>query len=286
MTVQWFPGHMTKAKREMSEKIKIVDLIIELRDARIPQASSNPLLQELIMNKPRLILLTKKDKADDVITKKWITVLSDENSRVIALDLLNENVSKIVVNECQNLMSEMIERQIRKGIKPRALRAMVVGIPNVGKSTLINRLAKKKVAKTADRPGVTRALQWVNVNNELELLDTPGILWPKFDNKEDGYVLAITGAIKDEVLPLEDVVEYALYFLMSNYRENLEKRFNIEITDDIWENVRTIGRKRGFLLPKDEIDLTRTMQTILKELRNDMVGKISWEIPFEDSEHL
>ena len=286
MSVQWFPGHMTKAKREMSEKIKIVDLIIELRDARIPQASSNPLLQELIQNKPRLVLLTKRDKADDVVTQSWIDVLSGDNSRVIALDLFNDNVSNIVVKECQSLMNTLIERQIRKGIKPRALRAMVVGIPNVGKSTLINRLAKRKATKTADKPGVTRALQWVNVNNELELLDTPGILWPKFDNKEDGYVLAITGAIKDEVLPLEDVVEYALVFLMENYIENVEKRFNIEVTDDIWENIRRIGRKRGFLLPKDEIDLTRTMQTILKELRSDMLGRISWEMPFEDSEHL
>ena len=282
-SINWFPGHMTRAKREMSEKIKVVDLVIELRDARIPNASSNPLLQELIQSKPRLVLLTKKDKADDAITESWINELSTENSKVIAIDLTKGNVSKIVVNECQNLMSRMMEKQIKKGIKPRALRAMVVGIPNVGKSTLINRLAKRKAAKTADKPGVTRALQWVNVDNELELLDTPGILWPKFENKEDGYVLAVTGAIRDEVLPLEEVVQFALEYLMVNYKQNLEKRFNIEVTCDVWETIRMIGKKRGFLLPGNEIDLTRTMQTILKELRSDMLGKISWELPIENT---
>jgi len=282
-SINWFPGHMTRAKREMSEKIKVVDLVIELRDARIPNASSNPLLQELIQSKPRLVLLTKKDKADDAITESWINELSTENSKVIAIDLTKGNVSKIVVKECQNLMSRMIEKQIKKGIKPRALRAMVVGIPNVGKSTLINRLAKRKAAKTADKPGVTRALQWVNVDNELELLDTPGILWPKFENKEDGYVLAVTGAIRDEVLPLEEVVQFALEYLMVNYKQNLEKRFNIEVTCDVWETIRMIGKKRGFLLPGNEIDLTRTMQTILKELRSDMLGKISWELPIENT---
>lgn len=178
--IQWFPGHMTKAKREMQDKMKMVDLVIELRDARIPNASKNPMIEELIQQKPRLIILSKKDKADAAITKAWIQTLSNASTMVLALDIITENITPKIVKAVQTLMLAKIERMIRRGMKPRAMRAMVVGVPNVGKSTFINKISKKKIAVTGDRPGVTKSLQWSKINKDLELLDTPGVLWPKF----------------------------------------------------------------------------------------------------------
>ena len=171
--IQWFPGHMTKAKREMQEKMKMVDMVIELRDARIPNASKNPMIEELCNQKPRLIILSKKDKADALETRKWITKLQKEDVKVLALDIIKENITPKVVEASQELMKAKIERMKRRGIRPRAIRAMVVGVPNVGKSTFINRISKKKIAVTGDRPGVTKSLQWSKVNANLELLDTP-----------------------------------------------------------------------------------------------------------------
>ena len=186
INIQWFPGHMTKAKREMQEKLKMVDFVIELRDARIPNASRNPMLDELCKQKPRLIILSKRDKAQASYTKQWIAHLSNETTKVLALDILKDSVTQMVVDASQQLMKAKIERMIRRGIRPRAMRAMVVGVPNVGKSTFINRISKKKIATTGDRPGVTKALQWSRVNKDLELLDTPGVLWPKFEDEQVG----------------------------------------------------------------------------------------------------
>ena len=196
--IQWFPGHMTKAKREMQDKMKMVDLVIELRDARIPNASKNPMFEELIQQKPRLIILSKKDKADAAITKAWIQTLSNASTMVLALDIITENITPKIVKAVQTLMQAKIERMIRRGMKPRA---MVVGVPYVGKSTFINKISKKKIAVTGDRPGVTKSLQWSKINKDLELLDTPGVLWPKFEDERVGILLAITGAIRDEILP-------------------------------------------------------------------------------------
>ncbi|MCF0111084.1 MAG: ribosome biogenesis GTPase YlqF [Erysipelotrichaceae bacterium] len=279
MAIQWFPGHMTKAKREMEEKIKSVDMVIEIRDARIPQASENPMIQQIRGNKPCLIVLSKKDKADPVITKQWIEKLTDDNQMAISADLTKEDLAKLLVPKCQQLMKEKIERQIRKGIKPMAIKAMVAGIPNVGKSTLINRLAKRKVAETADRPGVTRSLKWVKVSNELELLDTPGVLWPRFDDQSIGKVLAITGAINDNILPMEDLAYTAMEYLMKEYPELIRQRYHISLQDDVWENVLAIGRSRGFLRAGNTVDEDRTVQALIREIRQDKVGRISWEKP-------
>ncbi|WP_369524491.1 ribosome biogenesis GTPase YlqF, partial [Ileibacterium valens] len=191
--IQWFPGHMTKARRQMEENLKKVDFIIEIRDARIPESSRNPLIEELAGNKPRLILLSKKDKADPQLTKDWIRELSSENQEVMAVDLIRENYRKQLVAKSLKLNEKLIEKQKRKGIRPRALRAMVCGIPNVGKSTMINTLAKRKAAQTGDRPGVTKSLQWIRLDSDLELLDTPGVLWPKFEDQEIGIRLAALG---------------------------------------------------------------------------------------------
>ena len=281
--IQWFPGHMTKAKREMQEKLNMVDMVIELRDARIPSASKNPMIEELCQNKPRLIVLSKKDKADAAATKLWCSALQNETTRVVALDILKENIIARIVEESRLLMQAKIERMKRRGIRPRAIRAMVVGVPNVGKSTFINRISKKKVAVTGDRPGVTRALQWSKVNQNLELLDTPGVLWPKFEDETVGVLLAITGAIRDEILPLEEIAAWAMRYLIANHKEALQQRYDIAVCEDPYVMLERIAQKRGFMR-KGEMDEKRTIETFLRELRDDKLGRITWEMPHADSE--
>lgn len=278
--IQWFPGHMTKAKREMQEKMKMVDMVIELRDARIPNASKNPMIEELCGQKPHLIILSKKDKAQDAITKKWIETLSNETTKVIALDIIKENITPKVVAASKELMKPKIDRMIKRGIRPRAIRAMVVGVPNVGKSTFINRIAKKKVAVTGDRPGVTRSLQWSKINQDLELLDTPGVLWPKFEDESVGVLLAITGAIRDEILPLEEIAAWAMRYLITQHPQALVKRYGVEICDDPYEMLERIAKKRGFIR-NQEMDEKRTIETFLREIRDDKLGAISWEVPHD-----
>lgn len=277
LNINWFPGHMTKAKREMQDKLRMVDMVIELRDARIPYASKNPLIEELINQKPRLIVLTKTDKAEKEETEKWIARLSDENTNVICLNVLKDNVVKKISTACRTLMKEKIERQIRKGITPRAIRAMVCGIPNVGKSTLINQLAKKKATVTGDRPGVTRSLQWVKVGKELELLDTPGVLWPKFEDERVGMMLAVTGAINDQILPLEEVAYFALKYLKNGYAQALSNYYEIELLENNFKLFETIGKKRGYLLKGNEVDMKRTIDAFMKDIRGDKFGRITWE---------
>ena len=281
--IQWFPGHMTKAKREMQEKLNMVDMVIELRDARIPSASKNPMIEELCQNKPRLIVLSKKDKADAAATKLWCSALQNETTRVVALDILKENIIPGIVEESRLLMQAKIERMKRRGIRPRAIRAMVVGVPNVGKSTFINRISKKKVADTGDRPGVTRALQWSKVNQNLELLDTPGVLWPKFEDETVGVLLAITGAIRDEILPLEEIAAWAMRYLIANKKEALQQRYEIAVCEDPYIMLERIAEKRGFMR-KGEMDEKRTIEAFLRELRDDKLGRITWEMPYADSE--
>ena len=281
--IQWFPGHMTKAKREMQEKLNMVDMVIELRDARIPSASKNPMIEELCQNKPRLIVLSKKDKEDAAATKLWCSALQNETTRVVALDILKENIIARIVEESRLLMQAKIERMKRRGIRPRAIRAMVVGVPNVGKSTFINRISKKKVAVTGDRPGVTRALQWSKVNQNLELLDTPGVLWPKFEDETVGVLLAITGAIRDEILPLEEIAAWAMRYLIANHKEALQQRYDIAVCEDPYIMLERIAEKRGFMR-KGEMDEKRTIETFLRELRDDKLGRITWEMPYADSE--
>ncbi|MFR0759429.1 MAG: ribosome biogenesis GTPase YlqF [[Clostridium] innocuum] len=281
--IQWFPGHMTKAKREMQEKLNMVDMVIELRDARIPSASKNPMIEELCQNKPRLIVLSKKDKADAAATKLWCSALQNETTRVVALDILKENIIPGIVEESRLLMQAKIERMKRRGIRPRAIRAMVVGVPNVGKSTFINRISKKKVAVTGDRPGVTRALQWSKVNQNLELLDTPGVLWPKFEDETVGVLLAITGAIRDEILPLGEIAAWAMRYLIANKKEALQQRYEIAVCEDPYIMLERIAEKRGFMR-KGEMDEKRTIEAFLRELRDDKLGRITWEMPYADSE--
>ena len=280
MTIQWFPGHMTKAKREMQENLKLVDLVIELRDCRIPLSSKNPMLDDIIQTKPRLIVLSKKDKGEAEITQQWIEKLKDDTTLVIAADLLHDSFVPKLTQACKEVMKEKIERMIRRGIRPRAIRAMVVGVPNVGKSTMINRLAGKKSAETADRPGGTRALQWVKLNKDVELLDTPGVLWPKFEDPTVGFHLALTGAIRDEILPKEDVVVYALKWLSAHEPQKLQDRYALsEVAEDPYVLLAQIAASRRHLNKQGEADLTRTIDMVINEIRNDKLGPISWERP-------
>src|SRR3954468_7762029 len=234
MTIQWFPGHMAKARREVTEKLKLVDIIFELVDARIPYSSRNPMIDEIIQHKPRLVLLNKADMADKEVTREWIAYFANKGIKALAINSQAGEGMKNIVQASNEILKEKFDRLKARGVKPRAIRAMIVGIPNAGKSTLINRLAKKNIAKTGNTPGVTKAQQWIKVGKELELLDTPGILWPKFEDQEVGCKLAVTGAIKDTLLNLQDLVVFSIKFLSVHYPERLKERYKL---DSVPENV-------------------------------------------------
>lgn len=281
MTIQWFPGHMTKAKRTIIEHLKTVDMVIELRDGRIPMSSANPMLQDLIANKPRLIAFTKRDMADETVTKQWIEYFEKGGQSVIFIDSQKDNVKRILLDGCLKVMDDKIQRDLRRGIRPRAIRAMIVGIPNVGKSTLINRLAKRKVVKVANRPGVTQSVTWLNIDAKLDVMDTPGILWPKFDDVETGMKLALTSAVKEQILPIEQVVSYGFQYLKKYYPEALAARYGIVGVDDVEDFIEKTARKFGYLLTDNEPDKKRAMAAFMADLRQDHIKSISWERPDE-----
>lgn len=278
--IQWFPGHMTKAKRQMEENLKKVDFVIEIRDARIPDSSKNPMLDELIQNKPRLILLSKKDKADPIATKEWIQKLQSQGHQVLSLNLIKDSYFKALVQAAQTTCQKLIDKQKRRGIRPRALRAMVCGIPNVGKSTFINTMAKRKAAQTADRPGVTKSLQWIKLGQSLELLDTPGVLWPKFEDPNTGMRLAILGSVRDEVVNMQELAIYACRWLQETKPGLLAKLYQIEEQKDPWQTLEKIALKRGYL-QKGSIDENRLVRSFIKDIREDKLGPLTWEFPHD-----
>ncbi|MBD8068318.1 ribosome biogenesis GTPase YlqF [Bacillus sp. PS06] len=283
MTIQWFPGHMAKARRQVTEKLKLIDIVIELVDARIPASSRNPMIDEIITNKPRLLLLNKADLADSNLTKEWIKFYADKGITALAIDSQTGTGMKQIVAESRLILKEKFDKMASKGIKPRAIRALIVGIPNVGKSTLINRLAKKNIAQTGDRPGVTKAQQWIKVGKELELLDTPGILWPKFEDQQVGLRLATTGAIKDTLLNLQDIAVYALNFLKEHYPNRLIERYQLEsIPEDIVELFDEIGKRRGCRMSGGYIDYDKTAELVIRELRGEKLGRLTFERPNEE----
>lgn len=283
MTIQWFPGHMAKARRQVTEKLKLIDIVYELVDARIPQSSRNPMIDEIIVNKPRIVLLNKTDKADSRMTEEWLRYYREQGVQALAIDAQAGKGMKQIVSLSKEILHEKFERMKAKGIKkPRAIRAMIVGIPNVGKSTLINRLASKKIAKTGDRPGVTQAQQWIKVGSELELLDTPGILWPKFEDQTVGYKLATTGAIKDTIVNMQDICVYALRFLSRYYPVNLKERYGLEeIPEDIVELFDAIASKRGCIMSGGMVDYDKTAELVLREIRTDKLGMLTFDDPAE-----
>lgn len=274
---------MAKARRQMEENLKKVDFIIEIRDARMPGSSKNPLIDELARNKPRLVILSKKDKADPAMTEAWIQALNTDSSRAIAIDLVKENFKNRIISESLHLNAPLIEKQKKRGIKPRALRAMVVGIPNVGKSTMINSLAGRKAAQTGDRPGVTKSLQWIKVGKDLEVLDTPGVLWPKFENETSGLVLAALGSIKDDVVHMDDLALYCCQYLSEHKPEVLKETYGIDkIEETPWQTLQAIARKRGWL-QKGDVDENRTMRSFIQDVRSAKMGRITWEMPVHET---
>lgn len=281
MTIQWFPGHMAKARREVTEKLKLVDIVFELIDARLPLSSRNPMIDDVIHQKPRLLILNKADLADSAETTKWIQHFEREGTRAVAINSFQGHGLQAVTRAAKEILAPKTERMIKRGIRPGAIRAMIVGIPNVGKSTLINRLAKKNLAKTGNAPGVTRAQQWIKYGKELELLDTPGILWPKFEDKEAGYKLALTGAIKDTLLNMEDLALYGLRFLEEHYPNRLIERYDVstvgEGQDDIINLLNHIGRKRNILTTGNEVDYDKVSELIVREIRSEMLGKLTFD---------
>ncbi|GIN61508.1 ribosome biogenesis GTPase A [Robertmurraya siralis] len=280
MTIQWFPGHMAKARRQVTEKLKLVDIIFELVDARIPHSSRNPMIDEIIQHKPRLVLLNKADMADKEVTKEWIHFFDAQGIKALAINSQAGTGMKEIVSASKWILTEKFARMQAKGVKPRAIRAMIVGIPNVGKSTLINRLAKKNIAKTGNTPGVTKAQQWIKVGKELELLDTPGILWPKFEDQEVGSKLALTGAIKDTILNLQDVSIYGLRFLEKEYPQRLKERYQLQhIPEEIVTLFNEIGKRRGALMSGGEVDYDKVAELVIRDIRSEQLGPLSFEKP-------
>ncbi|PLR84193.1 ribosome biogenesis GTPase YlqF [Bacillus canaveralius] len=281
MTIQWFPGHMAKARREVTEKLKLIDIVYELVDARIPYSSRNPMIDEIIQHKPRLVLLNKADMADPSVTREWIQFFGDQGVTALAINSQAGTGMKEIVSASKEALNEKFERMRAKGVKkPRAIRAMIVGIPNAGKSTLINRLAKKNIARTGNTPGVTKAQQWIKVGKELELLDTPGILWPKFEDQEVGLKLAVTGAIKDTILNMHDIAIYALRFLEKSYPYRLKDRFQLEtIPEDVVVLLHEIGRFRGCLTGGGEVDYDKVCELVIREIRTERLGPLTFERP-------
>ena len=281
--INWYPGHMTKARREMEEKIKLVDMVIELRDARAPLSSVNPVIAQIVGSMPRLIVLAKKDRADSAVTARWVKKLEGEGVMVMALDLLKDNVAKAISTACEQLMAAKIAKGKARGLKHVEIKAMVVGIPNVGKSTLINSVSRKKRAKTADHPGVTRNLTWIKVSPDVALMDTPGVLWPKFDNQSTAIKLALCGSIKEDILPVDEVTNYALSYLAEKYPQLLENRYDIKDFSSPDVIIAQIADNRRTLDYNGNPDLEKATGLRFREIKNGVVGAISWEIPDENS---
>ncbi|MFF5993295.1 ribosome biogenesis GTPase YlqF [Lysinibacillus sp. KU-BSD001] len=285
MTIQWFPGHMAKARREVSEKLKLVDIIFELVDARLPLSSRNPMIDQVINQKPRLLILNKQDMADEAETRKWIAYFEERGHKAVAINSLEGKGLQTVTKAAQEMLAEKWARMKAKGMKPRAIRAMIVGIPNVGKSTLINRLAKKNIAKTGNTPGVTKAQQWIKVGKELELLDTPGILWPKFEDQEVGYKLALTGAIKDQITNMEDLAVYGLRFLATHYPQRMEERYQLQfVHEDLVQTFDHIGKLRRVFGQGGEIDYDQVSELVVRDIRSLHLGKLTFDFVDEQME--
>lgn len=280
--IQWYPGHMAKAEREIEGKMKLIDIVIELVDARAPYSSKNTTFDRLIKNKPRLLVMTKKDLADDAITAKWSQYFEKQGYGVMVANMKNFNEYKKIIAKCHLILKDKMDKEAARGLKPRAIRAMVIGVPNVGKSTFINSLAKRKAAVTGNRPGVTKAQQIIRVEKDFELFDTPGVLAPRYNDEEIARNVALIGSIRQDILPRDDLFIYAVKYLNKQYPDALKKRYDVSFDEeDDWvipvfdqiAKVRAIKKVRG------ETDYERVMDVFFKDLQDGAFGKISWEMP-------
>ena len=281
MHFQWYPGHMTKAKRMMQENIKLIDLVIELVDARIPLSSRNPDIDELGKNKARLVLLNKADLAEDKWNDAWAEYFKKKGFSVVKVNSRKGGGIKSIQGVIREACAEKIERDRKRGILNRPVRAMVVGIPNVGKSTFINALAGKACAKTGNKPGVTKGKQWIRLNKQVELLDTPGILWPKFEDQEVGLKLAFIGSIKDEVLQTVDLAAELIHFLRTAYPEVLADKYDIEMDEDDYVVLNHIAKSRNCIVRGNELDTEKAALLLLDDFRNGKLGRLTLEYPQE-----
>ena len=282
--INWFPGHMAKAKREIKEKIDLIDIVFEVIDARIPYSSKNKDIDSLIKNKPRILIMTKMDLCDLNKTKEWIKYYESIGYKVIPLDLLNNPNLQSLTNETNNYSLKMNQKRKEKGLKERKIRALILGIPNVGKSTLINRLVGKKATNVGNKPGITKQLEWIRVNNQIELLDTPGILWPRLDNQEVALNLAATTAIKEEILNVEDIAIYIINKMLKEYPDNIKERYNLTNEEDIIDILDNIGKKIGAIRNK-ETDYDKVYITVLRDLRDGRLGKVTFDTYLPNSKN-
>lgn len=275
--IQWFPGHMTRARRMMEEQIKLVDVVVEMLDARIPLASTNPLLSQIIGAKPRIIAVNKVDMAEDVHTEAWLTKFRKAGLLAVKVDCATGHGVKQLLALVQQAAQPVVDKWAKKGVKNRSVRVMIVGIPNVGKSTLINRLVGRRKVEAQNRPGVTKGQQWVTIAKGLDLLDTPGVLWPKFDDPKVGFALAVTGAVKEEVFNRDLAAELLMEWMLQNRLEMLNKYYGLECTGEEGspEALEKLARTRGWLRAGGVLDLDKTRLTFLRDFRMGKIGKVT-----------
>lgn len=287
--LQWFPGHMAKTRRMIQDNLKLVDVVIELVDARLPLSSRNPDVDKIIGSKPRIVVLNKADIADNSLTMKWLNYFKDKNIEAISANSqTGKGLKKELDNAIEIVLADKFKRDEAKGIQRHAVKMMVIGIPNVGKSSFINRLSGRAAAKTGDRPGITQTKQWIRIAGKYELLDTPGILWPKFENEDDAKKIAFTGGIKDEILDIEDLAYELLGYLKESYMDSLIKTYNLSYSDsqlNKYELLERIGRKRGCVISGGEVDAFRTANIVISDFRSAKLGRITLEEPKRNEEN-
>ena len=274
--INWYPGHMAKTKREIKEKIDLIDIVFEVVDARIPYSSKNKEIEEITKNKPRVIIMTKMDLCDKEKTNKWIKYYEDKGYIVVPMDLINNPNTKIIFDKIKPILEDINSKRKSKGLKERKARILIMGVPNVGKSTLINRLVGKKATNVGNRPGITKTLEWIRINDKVELLDTPGILWPKLDDDTVAHNLASMTAVKEEVLELDDLAIYIIQKMLSDYPESIINRYNLTKAEDIVDTLDEIGKKIG-AIRNNETDYDRVYKRVIKDLQDGYLGKVTFD---------
>ena len=277
--INFFPGHMAKTRREIGEKLKLIDIVYEVVDARIPNSSRIIDIDDLIKDKPKVIIMTKKDLCDIEKTNKWISYYEEQGYKVFLVDLINDKSLGKLFDLTDDVLSGLNEKREEKGLLQRKYRALIMGVPNVGKSTLINKITGKKATSVGDRPGVTKNISWIRINDKLELMDTPGILWPKLEDQTIAYNLATFSSIKDEILPIDEVACYILKYMYDNYPDRLIERYGLDYLDedDYTDAYELIGRKRGCIIRGNEVDYNKVSNLIIRDLREGYLGKVTFD---------